>query len=99
MAAMFEGGATPFIPPRDLHAMGFTQIAYPMALMQRITGLLEQTLASLRLYVAGETDGIAHAGLLSPKGLQAAVATAAWNAIEVGEVDPSALQAEPATLV
>jgi 2-methylisocitrate lyase-like PEP mutase family enzyme len=99
IAAMFEGGATPFIPPRDLHAMGFTQIAYPMALMQRITGLLEQTLASLRLYATGETDGIAHAGLLSPKGFQAAVATADWNAIEVGEVNTSALQAEPVNLL
>jgi 2-methylisocitrate lyase-like PEP mutase family enzyme len=99
IAAMFEGGITPFIPPRDLHAMGFTQIAYPMALMQRITGLLEQTLASLRLYATGETDGIAHAGLLSPKGFQAAVATAAWNAIEVGEVNTSALQAEPVNLL
>ena len=46
MAAMFEGGATPFVPPRDLHATGFTHIADPVVLMQRITGLLEQTLAA-----------------------------------------------------
>lgn len=61
MAAMFEGGATPFVPPRDLHATGFTHIADPVVLMQRITGLLEQ---SLRLYVTGE-NGIAHAGFLA----------------------------------
>lgn len=98
MAAMFGGGATPFVPPRDLHAMGFTQTACPMALMQRITGLLEQTLASLRLYVTGGMDGIAHANLLSPKGFRAAAAMAAWNAIEVGEVNAVAQQAQPATL-
>ena len=64
MAAMFEGGATPFVPPRDLHARGFTLIADPVVLMLRITGPLEQTLASLRLYVTGE-NGIAHAGFLA----------------------------------
>ena len=64
MAAKFEGGTTPFVPPRDLHARGFTHIADPVALMQRVAGLLEQTLAGLRLYVTGE-NGIAHAGFLA----------------------------------
>jgi 2-methylisocitrate lyase-like PEP mutase family enzyme len=98
MAAMFEGGATPFLSPQDLHAMGFSQVAYPMALMQRVTGLLEQTLVSLRRFAAGEVSGIDHADLLSPAGFRAAVAMDAWNAIEDGKVDISALQARPATL-
>ena len=98
MAAMFEGGATAFLPPQELHAMGFSQITYPMALMQRVTGLIEQTLASLRRFAASETTGIAHADLLSPNGFRAAVAMDAWNAIENGNVDPAAFHARRANL-
>jgi len=30
-AVMFEGGRTPWMPPSELHGMGFTQVSYPIA--------------------------------------------------------------------
>ena len=52
-AAMFEGGATPWISPAELGEMGFGHVSFPAALMFRITDLLAETLAQLRAYATG----------------------------------------------
>lgn len=80
-AAMFEGGATPFLRPRELHAMGFTQISYPMLLMQRIAGLVEASLAGLRAYAADRAPEIPYMALLNPAAFQRAVEMDEWRAV------------------
>jgi 2-methylisocitrate lyase-like PEP mutase family enzyme len=84
LAALFETGGTPWLSPKDLYGLGFTQISYPMLLMQRIAGLLEETLASLRAYAGGELPAPAHQGFLSPEGFRKAVALDRWLDIEKG---------------
>ncbi|HEY4214032.1 MAG TPA: isocitrate lyase/PEP mutase family protein [Steroidobacteraceae bacterium] len=84
MAAQFEGRSSPWLTPQALHALGFSQIAYPMLLIQRIAGVLEQTLASLRQYAAGERASPAHVELLSASGFRTAVELDRWTAIERG---------------
>ncbi len=64
--------------------MGFSQIAYPMLLIQRIAGVVEQTLASLRQYAAGERASPALPELLSASGFRTAVELDRWTAIEQG---------------
>jgi 2-methylisocitrate lyase-like PEP mutase family enzyme len=81
-AAMFEGGATPFLQPQELHRMGFTQISYPMLLMQRIAGIIEASLAGLRAFAAGTASEVAHADLLSPAAFRRAVSMEEWLRID-----------------
>jgi 2-methylisocitrate lyase-like PEP mutase family enzyme len=40
-AAIFEGTATPWLAPCELHAMGFSQIAYPNILIGRVAKAIE----------------------------------------------------------
>ena len=84
LAAQFEAGGTPWIPPRELYDLGFTQISYPMLLIQRIAGVLEETLHSLNTYAAGEAAAPAHQALLSPDGFRTAVQLERWLEIEQG---------------
>lgn len=80
-AAQFEGGATPWFMPREMHAMGFSQISYPMLLIQRVAGVIEQTLGSLRGLAAGTVTDLAHRNLRSAEGFRQAVAMEEWLAI------------------
>ena len=82
LAAQFEGRSSPWLAPQALHALGFSQIAYPMLLIQRIAGVVEQTLASLRQYASGEREAPAHAQLLSASGFRTAVELDRWTAVE-----------------
>ena len=83
-AAQFEGGTTPWFTPCEMHAMGFTQISYPMLLIQRIAGVIEQTLDSLRGFTAGTVTDLAHGDLRSAEGFRHAVAMEEWLAIGTG---------------
>ena len=47
-----EGSRTPWLPATELHAMGFTHIAYPSYLMNRIVGAM--TLAGAQLHEAAD---------------------------------------------
>jgi 2-methylisocitrate lyase-like PEP mutase family enzyme len=46
---MFEGGGrTPWLSPKDLHALGFAMILFPTTLLFRVTRALERALADLK---------------------------------------------------
>jgi 2-methylisocitrate lyase-like PEP mutase family enzyme len=45
--AMFEGGPTPWLPPRDLYEMGFRQVSYPAAIILRVVKAAEGVLREL----------------------------------------------------
>jgi 2-methylisocitrate lyase-like PEP mutase family enzyme len=49
-----RGGATPWLAPKDLHALGFTMILYPATVLFRVTRAIQQAL-----------DDLAHARQLS----------------------------------
>jgi 2-methylisocitrate lyase-like PEP mutase family enzyme len=53
-AAMFEGGATPWIAPADLGRMGFRSMAFPVSLMFRVVATMHEALANLRDYADGK---------------------------------------------
>ena len=60
IANMLEGGRTPLLPPAELHAMGFSIVAYPTSLIFRVTRTVEKALADMkagRLSLAGEGVG------------------------------------------
>jgi 2-methylisocitrate lyase-like PEP mutase family enzyme len=42
------GGKTPWIPPDEMHSMGFNMLLYPTSLLFRITKTLQQALADLK---------------------------------------------------
>ena len=49
MTNMFEGDAeTPWLSPRELHALGFSMILYPTTLLFRAVRAIERGLADLR---------------------------------------------------
>jgi 2-methylisocitrate lyase-like PEP mutase family enzyme len=52
-AAMFEGGDTPWLAPRDLGEMGFSQISYPVSLILRVVAAMREGLDQLRRHVDG----------------------------------------------
>lgn len=81
---MFEGGATPWFSPRDLHAMGFSQISYPMSLMLRVVDALEQALDGLRALADGTVTRIATGNALAAESFRAAVEIDRWTALETG---------------
>lgn len=82
-AAIFEGGQTPWLMPRELHAMGFSQIAYPNILMGRIAKALETGLDRLRRFGDGDAAAFKNAaGELALDALADAVHLKQWNEIE-----------------
>jgi 2-methylisocitrate lyase-like PEP mutase family enzyme len=52
-AAMFEAGATPWLSPRDLGTMGFSQISYPVSLIFRAVAAMREGLEQLRRHADG----------------------------------------------
>jgi 2-methylisocitrate lyase-like PEP mutase family enzyme len=82
-AAIFQGGTTPFLAPADLHAMGFSQIAYPNLLIGRVAKAVETGLARLRDFASGNADAFkASDGELALDSLREAVETGRWGEIE-----------------
>jgi methylisocitrate lyase len=43
-----RGGATPWVSPKELHAMGFTMILYPATVLFRVTWAIQRALKDLR---------------------------------------------------
>ena len=82
-AAMFEGGDTPWLTPRNLGEMGFSQVSFPISLMLRVVAALQEGLEALRAHGDGSKP-------LTPFGrakdarqmLDAAVAVKDWREIE-----------------
>jgi 2-methylisocitrate lyase-like PEP mutase family enzyme len=82
-AAMFEGSGTPWLAPKDLGAMGFTQVSFPVTVMFRAVATMAETLAALRRHADG-TAPLPPLGNASAarEALDDAVGLARWRAIE-----------------
>jgi 2-methylisocitrate lyase-like PEP mutase family enzyme len=52
MVAMFEGRET-WLPPAELHAMGFRQVVFPGLLLARVVDALDRALRDLRAHADG----------------------------------------------
>jgi 2-methylisocitrate lyase-like PEP mutase family enzyme len=52
-AAMFEGGGTPWLTPKALGEMGFTQVSFPVSLLFRAVAAMSDALTGLRRYAEG----------------------------------------------
>ncbi len=88
-AAIFEGPETATLTPKVLHGMGFSQVVYPAALIQRVVRTIEATLARRRLLAEGRRDSLLdHADELSPDGFRAAVALSRWVDLEARLTTP-----------
>jgi len=82
-AAIFEGTATPWLTPRELYDMGFSQIAYPNILIGRVAHALEIGLARLRKLAGGDALAFADGGQeLGLKCLADALRTDKWNELD-----------------
>ena len=53
-AAMFEGSGTPWLTPKALGEMGFTQVSFPVSLIFRAVAAMTDALAGLRRYADGK---------------------------------------------
>ena len=83
MAAIFQGAATPFLSPADLHGMGFSQVVYPNLLIGRVAKAIEQGLFRLRNFADRNADAFKDSdGELALKSLSEAVQTGRWGDIE-----------------
>jgi 2-methylisocitrate lyase-like PEP mutase family enzyme len=82
-AAMFEGAGTPWLMPKDLGAMGFTQVSFPVTLMFRAVATMADTLVALRRHADGTAalTPLANAAA-ARETLDDAVGLARWRAIE-----------------
>jgi 2-methylisocitrate lyase-like PEP mutase family enzyme len=82
-AAIFQGGTTPFLSPAELHALGFSQVAYPNLLIGRVTKAVETGLSRLHDFAGGKADAFKGSeGELALKSLSDAVQTGRWSDIE-----------------
>jgi len=83
MAAIFQGGPTPFLSPAELYGMGFSQVVYPNLLIGRVTKAVEQGLSRLRDFAQGKADAFKDSDdELALKSLSEAVQTGRWGEIE-----------------
>jgi 2-methylisocitrate lyase-like PEP mutase family enzyme len=81
--AMFETGKTPFLPPSELHAMGYRQVVYPAAVMLRTVHAIDAALAGLKDFVDGKQPLVAFAAQAAARAaLQEAMGYAAWQEFE-----------------
>jgi 2-methylisocitrate lyase-like PEP mutase family enzyme len=82
-AAIFEGTATPWLPPSELHTMGFSQIAYPNILIGRVAKAIEHGLDRLRKLSGGDTNAFAAGDKeLALNSLAGALELKRWNELE-----------------
>jgi len=77
VAAMFEGGGTPWLAPAELGRMGYRQVAYPVSLMFRVVSSLHAALADLRAHATGARP-------MQPLDNAAAVRAILDDAVELG---------------
>jgi 2-methylisocitrate lyase-like PEP mutase family enzyme len=54
LAAMFEGGGTPWIAPAELGRMGFRAVSFPVSVMFRAVAAMHDALANLRDFADGK---------------------------------------------
>jgi 2-methylisocitrate lyase-like PEP mutase family enzyme len=83
MAAIFQGGTTPFLSPAELDGMGFSQVVYPNLLIGRVARTVEHGLSRLRDFARGRADAFEDSDdELALKSLSEAVQTGRWGEIE-----------------
>lgn len=82
-AAMFEGGDTPWLTPKVLGEMGFSQVSFPISLMLRVVAGLRDGLQALRRHADG-TEALVpfREAATARSALDAAVDLARWREIE-----------------
>lgn len=81
--AVFEGPQMPATTPHAFFEMGFSQVVYPAALIQRVVRTIELTLGKMLELARGDRPMLAdHFDELSPAGFRHAVGLAEWQAIE-----------------
>jgi hypothetical protein len=51
---MSEGGKTPWLPPAELYAMGFSQVLYPSYVILRMAFAIDRALVELRGFADGK---------------------------------------------
>jgi 2-methylisocitrate lyase-like PEP mutase family enzyme len=82
--AVFEDVTPPAITPQIFHEMGFSQVVYPAALIQRVVRTIELTLERMLGLARGERHALADKlDELSPTGFREAVNLAAWKEMEI----------------
>jgi 2-methylisocitrate lyase-like PEP mutase family enzyme len=54
LAAMFEGGGTPWISPPELGRMGFRAVSFPVSVIFRAVAAMHEALANLRDFADGK---------------------------------------------
>ena len=83
-AAIFEGTATPWLTPGELHGMGFSQIAYPNILIGRVAKAIEKVSAACKSSPRATKNAFAGGGQeLALRSLADALDLKKWN--DVGE--------------
>lgn len=83
MVGMFEAGKTPWLPPADLHAMGYSQVVYPAAVMLRMVHAIETALADLKSFADGKRPLTPFSEQAATRAaLQEALGYADWQAFE-----------------
>lgn len=82
-AAMFEGGATPWLSPRELFEMGFKQVSFPASIIIRAFIAMRDGLDALRSYTRGESSMPAIGGHGDARtDLDDALQLGRWRALE-----------------
>ncbi len=72
-----RGGATPWVAPKDLYAMGFTMILYPASILFRVTKAIQDGLSDLR-----SATQLTKANSVDMKHFEEIVAIDRWRKIE-----------------
>jgi 2-methylisocitrate lyase-like PEP mutase family enzyme len=82
MIVMSEGGKTPWLKPAELHAMGYSQVAYPSFLVLRTTLAIARGLAELKAITGGAERPAWSEAAEARAVFQRAVRQRDWEAIE-----------------
>ncbi|MBL8702426.1 MAG: isocitrate lyase/PEP mutase family protein [Alphaproteobacteria bacterium] len=80
MTVQFEGRKT-WLPPAELHAMGFRHVALPGLLLPRVVDTMDRTLADLRRFVATGAPLPAYAAEDAKRALDGALDFDKWKSI------------------
>jgi 2-methylisocitrate lyase-like PEP mutase family enzyme len=82
-AAIFQGGQTPWLSPKELHMLGFSQVCYPNVLIGRVAKALHQGVARLASLAEGNCNAFQGSeNELALDVLNQAVGLQRWNDVE-----------------
>jgi len=82
-AALFEGGATPWLTPAELGEMGYAHVSFPFTVIGHAAAAMRTALASLRACALGKSSPPAFDGAAQTKGLlDEALDVAGWRRLE-----------------